>query len=81
MKNETIETLKSKLNRTKRIMQFITLCMLILFIYLVYSWFSKNLDLDSGFSLIVIALSLIVVFLDKKYKKIKAELKDRNIQN
>jgi uncharacterized membrane protein (DUF485 family) len=78
MKNETIEALKSKLNRTKLIMQIATLCIFIMFIYLVYSWFSEELDLESDFSLAIVGLSLIVIFSDKKYKKIKAELKERN---
>jgi len=78
LKNENTDALKTKLHRTKRIMQALTWTAIITLGFFIYGWISKDVGIDSSLSLIVIALSFIVIMLDKKYKKIKTELDSRN---
>ena len=78
LKNENTDALKTKLHRTKRTMQVLTWIALITLAFFIYGWITNDVDIDSSLSLIVIALSFIIIMLDKKYKKIKAELDSRN---
>lgn len=71
------ETLKVQLNKTKRIMQVFTLTIIVMLVFLMYWWLTENESLDSNYPIIIIALSLVVIALDKKYKKIKVELESR----
>ena len=78
LKDETTEALKTKLQKTKRITQILTGITIITLAFFIYGWIMKDEGIDSSFSLITIALVLFVIVLDKKYKKIKAELESRN---
>jgi len=77
LKDENINALKTKLHKTKRIMQVLTLIIIIAFVFFVYEWIIKKAGIDSSFSLIIIALGFFIIVLDKKCKKIKTELESR----
>ena len=77
LKDENIKVLKTKHRKTKRFIQVLTWGVLITSGILLYGWIIKDERIDSSFSLITIALALCVIILDKKHKKIKAELESR----
>ncbi|MFD2587805.1 hypothetical protein ACFSQJ_12740 [Croceitalea marina] len=78
MKGQKKETLTVKLNTTKRIMQIATFAIIVVFLIFIYQMVSQNESLDrTWFPILVGPLSIIVILLDKKYKKIKAELDSR----
>ena len=77
LKNEPTEALQTKLNSTKKIMQVLSTITIITAVFFVYNWIMNDEGIDSSFSLITIAMVLAIIFLDKKYKNIKAELQTR----
>ena len=77
LKNEPTEALQTKLNSTKKIMQVLSTITIITAVFFVYNWIMNDEGTDSSFSLITIAMVLAIIFLDKKYKNIKAELQTR----
>jgi len=76
LKEKNTEDLKSKFSKGKRLIQILTIILVIVFGFYVYALFTSNEYRDS-YSLIIISLMLIVVFYDKKIKKVKAELGSR----
>ena len=76
LKEKNTEDLKSKFSKGKRLIQILTIILVIVFGFYVYALFTSNEYRDS-YSLIIISLMLIVVFYDKKIKKVKAELDSR----
>ncbi len=77
LKNKPTEALQTKLNSTKKIMQVLSTLTIIAAVFFVYNWIMNDDGIDSSFSLITIAMVLGIIFLDKKYKNIKAELQTR----
>lgn len=77
-KSQTVEALKDNCSKTKRIMQVLTGLILVLTVVLLFGWISKTKGLDSNFYItMIMPLSLIVILLDRKIKKIKEELTTR----
>lgn len=78
LKNQITEILKSKFKKIKTIVQVLTVLLIILTVILLYGWILKNDEWDIT-PLITITgpLPLSVMLLDKKLKKIAAELKSR----
>ena len=76
LNEKNTEDLKSKFSKGKRLIQILTIILVIVFGFYVYALFTSNEYRDS-YSLIIISLMLIVVFYDKKIKKVKAELDSR----
>ncbi len=58
-------------------MQVLSTLTIIAAVFFVYNWIMNDDGIDSSFSLITIAIVLGIIFLDKKYKSIKAELQTR----
>lgn len=59
-------------------MQVLTGLILVLTVVLLFGWISKTKGLDSNFYItMIMPLSLIVILLDRKIKKIKEELTTR----
>ena len=77
LKEENTEVLKAKLHKTKRTMQILTWGVIIALAFFIYGFIQKDEGFNSSFSLISITLSFFVIILDKKHKKIKAELESR----
>ena len=78
MKGQNTETLTVRLNTTKRIMQIATFAIIVVFLIFIYQIVSQNEGLvRTWFPILIGPLSIIVILLDKKYKKIKAELDSR----
>ena len=77
LKEENTEVLKAKLHKTKRTMQILTWGVIIALAFFIYGLIQKGEGFNSSFSLITITLSFFVIILDKKHKKIKAELESR----
>lgn len=79
VENQNSETLRKQLNKTKRTMQFLTISIIIMAIAVVFVEFTKEENKDFGmYATIILPVSLIIIMLDKKYKKIKAELDNRD---
>lgn len=79
VENQNSETLKKQLNKTKRTMQFLTVGIIIMTIAVIFLEFTKEENNDIGtYATIILPVSLIIIMLDKKYKKIKAELDNRD---
>ena len=79
VENQNSETLKKQLNKTKRTMQFLTVGIIIMTIAVIFLEFTKEENKDLGmYATIILPVSLIIIMLDKKYKKIKAELDNRD---
>ena len=76
LKEKNTEVLKSEFNKGKRLIQVLTAVLLILFGFFMYSLFTSK-EHNTSYSLIIMALGMIVIFYDKKVKKIKAELDSR----
>ena len=77
IEEEKPENLKTQLNKTKRIMQIVTLTVVVVTIFLIYGWITNSESVSGSYSMIIIALVFVIIMLDKKYKKIKAELELR----
>lgn len=77
LKEENSEVLKTKLFKTKRIMQGLTWCGIISLGFWLYEWIIKDNGIDSLLSMIALGFGCAVIFLDKKYKKLKVELESR----
>ena len=79
VENQNSETLKKQLNKTKRTMQFLTVGIIIMTITVIFLEFTKEENNEIGtYATIILPVSLIIIMLDKKYKKIKAELDNRD---
>lgn len=77
LKDKSSEVLQAKLNKTKKILQVLTWCAIITVGFLLYGWLMKEDGINSSFSMLPIAFASLVLILDLKYKKIKAELDSR----
>ncbi|MDO6852100.1 hypothetical protein Q4599_00805 [Cellulophaga lytica] len=78
IENQNSETLKNQLKKTKLTMQILTICLIIMFVAVIFVEFTKDGDSKIGmYAAIIFPASFLVIMLDKKYKKIKAELESR----
>lgn len=77
LKDLTKDVLKIKLHRTKRVMQVLTWLGIVSVGFLFYGWIMNTDGIDSSFAMLPIALAPVILILDKKYKRLNAELEAR----
>ena len=77
--NQNTETLNKELKKTKRVMQILTVCLVVMLLGFGLVGISNGENKDFvTYAAIMFPTAFGVMMLDKKYKKIKTELELRN---